>query len=303
MTSKTKSVAKYVLALLLLALILYKTDIEKIGSYMRHISTLHLLGALLCMTIAQLISALRTRYFFQRSGYHLSHKFAVILFYVGTFYNFLLPGGIGGDAYKVMLSRKRFDMPTAKGIQIMVADRASGLCILLLFMYASLWGYNWTSAIPYHKPLLIAAAALTLIGYTALSWILLKQPAKTMLVSLHYSFSAQVFWVLTVWMLWRSLGNGHGFIDYATLYCAASVAAMIPISVGGLGIKESAYYYGATLLRHYTESSADGELGISLSLCFFALSFIACLPGVLWLHKIGRPEFAHSTGSPSARSS
>lgn len=302
MTSKTKSLAKYLLAVILLAFILYKTDTGKIFSYLAQISPVNIIMALLFVTLAQFAAAMRMRYFFRASGFHLNIKFAVILFYVGAFYNFLLPGGIGGDAYKVMLARKRMEMPTMKGIKLMVADRASGLCIIMLIMFASLYFVDLSKIVPYSKLLVIISAIITTLSYLVISWILLKQPAKVMLVSLYYSLYTQFLWVMTLWVIWRSLGNGKNLIEYVVLYCAASIASLIPVSVGGLGIKESTYYYGAVLIKNHTGAEVDGELGIVLSLCIFALSFIACLPGTLWLHKIGRPEFSPLHNSPGKTS-
>jgi hypothetical protein len=46
------------------------------------------------------------------------------------------------------------------------------------------------------------------------------------------------------------------------------------------------YFYGAKMIQHYTNVPVDGNLGVTLSLCIFSLSFISALPGILWLHKV-----------------
>lgn len=292
MTSRSKSIIKYLVAALLLAVILRNTNLGKIGSYFAQIPPSHLLLALLFVTFAQVAAAFRMRYFFRTAGHHLNIKFAIILFYVGAFYNFLLPGGIGGDAYKVMLARKRLEMPTMEGVKLMVADRASGLCIVMLILYASLLRIDLSAIIPYANFLIAAAAIGTMSAYMLLSKLLLRQPPKGMLLSLPYSLYSQLLWVATIWVLWDSLGTGTNFIEYVILYCAASVAGLIPVSVGGLGIKESTYFYGAVLIKKYTGTPVDGELGITISLCVFALSFIASLPGIFWLHKVGNTDMS-----------
>lgn len=286
MTSRSKSLLKYLIAILLLVLILRNTDMGKILGYFRQISVANLLLALVFVTFAQIVAAMRMRYFFHASGFPLSAKFSVVLYYVGAFYNFLLPGGIGGDAYKVFLARKRMEMPTAQGIRIMVADRASGLCILMLIMFASLYMIDLSKTIAYADTLIIAAAVITLITYLGACKILLKQSAATMLISLPFSLVSQGFWVLTLLLLWKTLGDGTHFIEYVALYGAASIASMLPISVGGLGVKEMTYFYGAKWMDTYAGIPVDGNLGVALSLCIFALSFIAALPGIFWLHKV-----------------
>jgi uncharacterized membrane protein YbhN (UPF0104 family) len=286
MTSRSKSILKYLLAVILLLIILHNTEIGKIAGYFQHISPLNLILALLLVTLAQIAAAMRMRYFFAASSFHLSTGFSIILFYVGAFYNFLLPGGIGGDAYKVMIARKRLEMPTMQGIRIMVADRASGLCVLMLILFAALYFVDLSSALPYANLLIIAAMLITLITYLAGCKILLKQSPRIMLISLPYSLATQSLWVLTIATLWQSLGNGNNFIEYVALYAAASIASLLPVSVGGLGIKEMTYFYGAMLFRNYCHIPVDGELGVTLSLCVFALSFIGALPGILWLSKV-----------------
>ncbi len=293
MTSRNKSILKYLLAIVLLTLVLHNTNLSKITSYLEQVSALNLAFALVLVSLAQITAALRMRYFFHASGFHLGVKFAVILYYVGSFYNFLLPGGIGGDAYKVMLMRKRLHMTTMQGIKIMVADRASGLCIVMLILFASLYLMRLSAIIPYANLLIAAAIVTTITAYLFLSQLLLGQSPRTMLLSLHYSLYSQLLWVATLYVLLGALGNGVHFIEYVALYCAASIAALIPVSVGGLGLKESAYFYGAMLIRDHAHVMVDGELGIVLSLCLFTLTLIACLPGILWLHKIGDTNLLH----------
>lgn len=290
MTSRSKSIIKYLVAVLLLLVILNHTNLSKIADYFARIPLLHLLVSLVFVTLAQIVAAMRMRFFFHASGFHLGAKFAVILFYVGAFYNFLLPGGIGGDAYKVMIARKRLETPTMQGVRLMIADRASGLCIVLIMLYAALLRMDLSSITPYAKPLIVTGTVITLVAYALLSRIIVRQSPKNMLLSLPYSLVSQLFWVATLWVLWNSFGNGTNIIEYIALYCAASITGLIPVSVGGLGIKESTYYYGAMLIKQYTGAPVDGELGITLSLCIFALSFIGALPGILWLHKVAHTE-------------
>jgi glycosyltransferase 2 family protein len=245
------------------------------------------------VTVAQIIASLRMRYFFHASGFHLNKKFACVLYYVGAFYNFLLPGGVGGDAYKVVLARKRMEMPAMQGIRIMIADRASGLCILMSILFASLYLIDLSKVTAYANLLITLAFIITLAAYVTISKLFLKLPPKVMLMSLPYSLVSQACWVLTLSVLWKSLGNGQNLVEYTMLYCVASIASMLPVSVGGLGIREMTYFYGASLITRYAGIAVDGNLGVVLSLCIFALTFISALPGVLWLNKVAHLHVGH----------
>lgn len=290
LSPRVLSVLKYIFAFSLLAFVLSKVDRDALGKHMKEISVEEGLTALILATGAQMSSAMRMRYFFEKAMFEMSWRFAIVLYYVGAFYNFLLPGGIGGDAYKVMLVRKRMEMNTVQGIRIMVADRASGLCVIMMTFFLGCYLTGVNNAIPYGSLLLILATIITPIVYVVASRKLLKQLPIDMIGSLYYSVMAQVFWITTLYMLWKSIGHGGHLIEYITLYCAASIASMIPISPGGLGLREFTYFYGAGLMHTFMGKDVDPNVGIALSLCMFALSFVSSLPGLLWLNKVSKVD-------------
>jgi len=286
MTSRTKSLLKYLLAFGLLALLLYNTNSKQLVAILGKISLFHALLAFIAVNLAQIVAAGRMRYFFHASGFAIRSNYAIILFYVGAFYNFILPGGIGGDAYKVMIARKRLNMETKQGICIMLADRASGLCVLILMLLGSLYLIDITKLISFSLPLLVLGAMVNLAGYLLAGKWLLKQHSKAMLTSLLYSLLSQSLWLSTVFFIWLSLGTGGSFLPYSVLYCAASITTMLPVSVGGLGIREMTCFYGANLMITHLGMSVDAELAIALSLSLFAFTFISSLPSMFWLNKI-----------------
>ena len=62
-----------------------------------------LFAALLLFNASKVLSAVRLNRFFSSIGLQLSQTYNLRLYYVGMFYNLFLPGGIGGDGYKVYL--------------------------------------------------------------------------------------------------------------------------------------------------------------------------------------------------------
>ena len=56
--------------------------------------------------ISQIISSERLRNLMSVNGYKLSFKENGKLYLIGMFYNFFVPGGIGGDLYKTYLMKK-----------------------------------------------------------------------------------------------------------------------------------------------------------------------------------------------------
>ena len=70
--------------------------------------------------------------------YEISFINNFILYLLGIFYNFFIPGGFGGDAYKFYLMNKNYNWDLKKLFKLLVFDRLIGLgalvCILLFII-------------------------------------------------------------------------------------------------------------------------------------------------------------------------
>jgi uncharacterized membrane protein YbhN (UPF0104 family) len=293
MNVKAKSALKYLIAIILLVLIVRHAGTEKILGYLKQISLLNFVLTLAAISLAQIFAARRMQYFFKESGFVLNTRYSIVLYYVGAFYNFLLPGGIGGDAYKVILARRRMDMPAMQGIKLMVADRAAGLCIVMIMMFVMAYFVNLTAVVPYYYLLLAVGLLVTLIGYMVFPKLLLKQKPITMIKALPYSFASQACWIIALMSIWNSIGNGKYLVEYIIFYSAASIVGLLPVSVGGLGLKEMTYYYGAGMMQHFAGIDVNPDVGIAISLCLFAMGFISSLPGLIFLEKVEHIHHLH----------
>ncbi len=278
--------AKYPIALLILYWVLQAADWDAIQTHVKAISPPLLIAAILCFTLAQMASALRMNAYYRHMGKPLSFAYGIRLYYVALFYNVILPGGIGGDAYKVYLLKKQMDYPIGEGIRIQLATRTNGLLVLLLSLYLTLPFMG----LPFPMPLILAAVLLscacTIIGYAILSRMLLKEVSRMEWRALPYSVGVQGFNILCMICLWAALSDGAQLIPYVFLFQLAAIAGMIPISIGGLGIREFTFFYGATLIGQLTGTALDPELGVVISLLVFAITVISALIGLLWIERI-----------------
>ena len=92
-----------------------------------------LIPALLFFNISQFISAYRLLQFYKIHQPGISYRFNLRLYYKGMFYNLFLPGGIGGDAYKIIALKNSAN--TYKQLTTAtLLDRVNGLVILLLII-------------------------------------------------------------------------------------------------------------------------------------------------------------------------
>ena len=86
-----------------------------------------LILAFLFYNLSQIISAKRVDTYLKNIKIDLRFKKQLILYYIGMFYNTLLPGGIGGDGYKAYKYQKEFKVGYKKIIKALLIDRISGL--------------------------------------------------------------------------------------------------------------------------------------------------------------------------------
>lgn len=84
-------------------LVLQHTDNRELLSLLEHAEAGWLAAAVLLFTLSKVASAERLRMLFQHIGLFLGRWSHLKLYWLGMYYNLFLPGGIGGDGYKIFL--------------------------------------------------------------------------------------------------------------------------------------------------------------------------------------------------------
>ncbi|MFT7349137.1 MAG: hypothetical protein ACI8VZ_001444, partial [Candidatus Paceibacteria bacterium] len=125
---------KISISAVLIYFIFSKINIGDVVDTIKRTQPLYLLVAILAFVLSKVISSFRLNLYFHELKIYLTQKSNLKLYLLGMFYNLFLPGGIGGDAYKGYLIKKKFDIETKKVVAVLVLDRLSGM--LLLFIYA-----------------------------------------------------------------------------------------------------------------------------------------------------------------------
>ena len=124
---------KLVLTGVALWIVFRKIDPAETWATFKSASPFWLLAAFALFNFSKILSALRLNIFFRDTGLQLPELYNLKVYYIGMFYNLFLPGGIGGDGYKVYLLNKHYNHPVKPLIQASLMDRFSGL-IALLFL-------------------------------------------------------------------------------------------------------------------------------------------------------------------------
>jgi uncharacterized membrane protein YbhN (UPF0104 family) len=274
---------KLLLIIASFALIIQKSDLNKIANYFTSINPLAILISYLILTFAQVISALRTEFYFKSEHIHLKKKFSIGLYFVGMLFNTILPTGIGGDGYKLYIIGKLTNAKHSKILRILLSERASGLFALLMLI-VFITPMSKIFEIDHIQILLAIGFLITIPVYFFGIRKLCKEKAKTAIGAMPYSFIVQLCGVIIVtvilWGLDFDTSNHLATNSYVVLFLISSVLSVLPISIGGVGIRELSFMYGASIL------GLDSELGVSIAIIYFVINLLCSLNGLIFWHRL-----------------
>jgi len=274
-----KKLLKPLLQLLVTALALYlvlkKTDVAKLAGIIRGANLWYLLLALLFFNISKIFNAIRLNRFFKAIGIELSALYNLKLYYLGMFYNLFLPGGVGGDGYKIFVLQKNHGLKMINVFHAVLWDRICGIFALvflsILLLLPSSFALKFPHLIPYSWIVLAALYPVALF----VNKLFYKQFIEVFTITAIESMLVQITQVISVFFILKAMSHSANLIDYLAIFLISTIATIIPITIGGAGAREITFFYllGAIELETST--------GVALSLIFFALSALSSLAGIL----------------------
>jgi glycosyltransferase 2 family protein len=226
---------------------------------------------------------------------------------VSTFSSTFLPTSLGGDVTRALLVVRRGPLLTRVAVTI-VLDRVGGLIGLLgmawiAFAFQSTKVPNgaqvflvWVTAAVVIGSLLIAVAVLRgsrvaqalvpkrLVSIARESRSLLQSYARdpvTLVMVVLLSLVFQALISLQLVMLARAIDVHLAFATAAVTLALVTVVTLIPISIGGFGVREGSY---VVLLSGVMIDATDATL---ISVLSVAALFLASLPGAFMLARGG----------------
>jgi uncharacterized membrane protein YbhN (UPF0104 family) len=232
-----------------------------------------LAGSCLFFIFSKVLSAYRLKLFFDTTGISVSSFTNLKLYWLGMFYNLFLPGGIGGDGYKVYYLNRTMHAPVKKSILALVLDRVTGL--VALGVLAMVFGLFVKQTIIRDLYFILAMAAGTGIFY-----FIIYRWFRGFYGILHrtnlQSLGVQLLQVISAWLILKSLGHEQQTIDYLFVFLFSSVVAAIPFTIGGIGAREIAFMFASKILH------LDLTTSVTLSLLFFLITAVVSLAGILY---------------------
>ncbi|NTU67545.1 MAG: flippase-like domain-containing protein [Chlorobiaceae bacterium] len=281
--TKSKSLNRKLLKALLqaaitvaaLSIVLRKVDLHRLGMLVSHANPWHLLGAAIFFNISKVVNALRLNRFFRAIGLRLPEWYNLKLYYLGMFYNLFLPGGVGGDGYKIFILKKHHGMTVMNVFSAVFWDRVSGIFALLFLSAVLLLPSGFLVLYP---RLTIWAWAIIITAYplsVLLTRLMYRQFLSVFVPTAIESLLVQATQLISAWFILMAISATSNQIDYLAIFLISSVATILPLTIGGAGAREVTFFYALSHL------GLDTNTGVALSLIFFVISALSSLPGIL----------------------
>ena len=278
--SQVKNQLKTALKILLtggaLVLVFQKIDTAQLLQLSKNLSWPWLFPAIVLFVGSKVATAIRLNHYFANIPLLLSAWENWRLYLIGMFYNLFLPGGIGGDGYKVYLLNKEFKTPVKELLKASLLDRLGGLVAIVALLLALLglielpWqGFaTWTS-----KALLLAAA----LGMVPAFWLLQKVLFPNFLPSfwqgIIWSLLGQLAQMAAVICLLLALGVQDKLLAYQGVFLLSSLVAVLPLTIGGVGARELVMVYA------HGFAGVEESVAVAFSLLFFLITAGTSLVG------------------------
>lgn len=276
-----KTLLKISITGLSLYLVSRKVEFNDLKDAFEKSNPIFLFLAFVAFVISQLLSSSRLNTFFKGIGLKISETYNFKIYLLGMFYNLFLPGGIGGDGYKIFLLRKKFEIKGRRLLQAIFFDRLSGLWALGL-INATLVIFIPYLGVPNWVPVLVVAIGT--IAYYVIMRKFFGDYSTYFVLSHIKALMVQSMQVISVILILYALNFEGKFSPYLFMFLVSSLVAIFPFTVGGLGARELVFVYGA----QYFEM--DQHLAVIISLLFYCISALLSFSGIYFVfnpQKIG----------------
>lgn len=249
------------------------------SSLLKSARLIYLLLATICFTLSIGISVLRFDLLIKNAGIRLDFRNNSRLYLLGMFYNFFIPGGIGGDAYKAYLLSKSYDKNLKRIARLVFIERFLGLLAIGFILSVLVLFIKTPFSYGYNLGIFITAFILTLLVLKLLvQW--LKTHHKRIYLGFIYSVLIQLTQIISILFILKSFDVMDGYISYVFIFLVSSVLSIF--SFAGIGIREATFYFGASFFAF------NPEISVSIALIFSLITAMISSFGILYSFKIIR---------------
>lgn len=225
---------------------------------------------------SKFLASFRLNIYFKNIGIYLSQRKNLKLYWLGMFYNLFLPGAISGDAYKVVLLTRKYDVSYKKITAAVLLDRFSGLLALGLILSA--YGVLVLDNKLYDAVLITGAVLAVVALYIAVRFFL-TDFLPGFWPTFFWGIAVQVFQVVCVYCILIGLHLPLHQSEWIFIFLVAAVITVIPISLGGgLGTREFVFVEGANYF------GLDIHVAPIISILFYLSNALSSVWGVYFIY-------------------
>lgn len=283
---------RWLVAGLALGLTLYWTDTSVAAQHLKTVKPAWLALAVLFTVPHTFVLGLRWAYTGQRLGIPLKWLPATREYYISTFLNQILPGGVVGDLLRVV-RHQAANVEAGLVLRSVVLDRVSGQVVLSLTLFVSAFAWGTSQHIVGRIAMACGVLAVLLTIAAIVRWTSWGQTrwgrrigtwitdtttallGPALIPQLLLSLLALAGHGLVMWACARAVGAEIS-VSLALLLTPWILAAVtVPVTVGGWGVREAAT---AGLFQWVGLSAPQG---VAASLMFGAMWLLATSPGAL----------------------
>lgn len=257
------------LGVLAVFLILRKVDLNKVYELSKDVNLMLLVCAFVSFFISKIFAAYRLNTYYKTQGVEISDRLSIKLNIYGMFYNLFIPLA-GGEGFKIVWLKQRFDVRTKQLILTSLLDRVSGLVALLCLAFIF---FPLTSLDLPYKALTIVLIPIMFGVYLFIHHRFFSSFKTGWLKVNLFSLAVQALQVLTSYFILLSLGVEENILNYLFIFLVSCMAYVLPF----VGARELAFVYGATYF------GLDEELSLTISLFFYLSMAITSLMGLYFL--------------------
>ncbi len=310
MREKLITFLKIVISVGLIAYALARANLGTVASQLASAKLWLVIAALVLYMIAIVVNGLKWQVLLHAQGIRVPFSAMLQFLFVGFFFNNFLPANIGGDVMRGY-GLARYTDRTADAAVSVIVDRVVGLtaylstAVIAAVVAVNLTGHNELAQVEW-------VAIIALLGLMLGFGLLLSRRLRGLISRMfawrwlnplaplwdrvsaafnayrfRYSALALAFGIALLgilcttfvnWCLSQAMG---GYMSLEAIFLFNPLIAlvlMIPISIGGIGVSQTAYPFFFSL------AGVPADHSLAVSLMIYAVAVVASLPGgVLWL--------------------
>ena len=215
------------------------------------------------------ISALRWQVILKTQNIKISQGYLASSFLIGSFFNNLLPTSIGGDIFRTVDIARKAKVSMGKSASVILIDRFSGVVSAATYAIVALFlGFTTVGKISYVIPVVVFFVVCIILVFIILNpsvlrlkrvvdkikflkkareklrevyhtFLSFKKYKLALIEALLCSFALQMGFIVNHYLASRAMQIELSFASFIFIVPIVATIALLPISVGGTGVREN----------------------------------------------------------------